>query len=72
MYDIGMTLKEYIQSKGLTATAFARTIGVETSTVTRWMHGELTPSTLHMRRIEKATRKRVKADDFLDDDWEAA
>ena len=60
-----MTLSEYMKSEGLTAMAFAEMISAPTSTVTRWINGETSPSLDLIIRIDDATEGKVTAEDFV-------
>lgn len=67
-----MTLKKYLKRRKQTAVAFAAEIGVSSPAVTRWCRGERCPGLLSMRKIERATKGKVKDDDFLDGSQRAA
>ena len=60
-----MKLSEYIASKAITASDFAREINRSVSTVTRIVNGESKPDWSTMARIEDATDGAVKPNDFL-------
>ena len=60
-----MKLSEYIASKAITASEFAREINRSVSTVTRIVNGESKPDWSTMARIEDATDGAVKPNDFL-------
>ena len=60
-----MKLSEYIASKAITASEFAREINRSVSTVTRIVNSESKPDWSTMARIEDATDGAVKPNDFL-------
>jgi DNA-binding transcriptional regulator YdaS (Cro superfamily) len=61
----GMTLNEYLAKEQLGLSAFASRLGVESSTVHRWVHGTRRPSLACLLKIERITGGRVKAKDFF-------
>lgn len=61
-----MNLSQYLAESKIKPSAFALELGVEASTVSRWLHGERTPSLELMQRITVATQGAVTASDFLD------
>jgi len=61
-----MTLAAYLARHGLTAAAFAETIGVHPGTVGRYCKGLRMPRPEVAMRIRRATLGAVTADDFLD------
>jgi transcriptional regulator with XRE-family HTH domain len=61
----GMTLSEYLARENVKRSHFAQSIGVEASTVTRWISGDRTPSLALMERISRATDGKVTPSDFL-------
>ena len=67
-----MKLSEYIASKAITASDFAREINRSVSTVTRIVNGESKPDWSTMARIEDATDGAVKPNDFLPETRETA
>lgn len=54
-----MTLKEYLESKGLGDTEFGAQVGVTQPTVHRWKSGKLKPKPKKAREIERATNGAV-------------
>ena len=60
-----MKLPEYLVSKAITASDFAREINRSVSTVTRIVNGESKPDWSTMARIEDATDGAVRPNDFL-------
>lgn len=58
-----MTLQDYMKKRGLNARQFAALVGVNTSTVWRWLRGTI-PSPHQMQRIGDVTKNRVKPGDF--------
>jgi transcriptional regulator with XRE-family HTH domain len=60
-----MKLKDYLTQRKITSSAFAKVIGVETSTVTRLASGETVPSPRVMRAIIAATGGLVTPNDFF-------
>ena len=67
-----MKLSEYLASKAITASDFAREINRSVSTVTRIVNGESKPDWSTMARIDDATDGAVKPNDFLPATGEAA
>ena len=59
-----MTLRQYLGERGITYEVFAAIIGVDTSTVGRYVVGRRRPREEIMRRIHKATDGAVTANDF--------
>jgi predicted transcriptional regulator len=59
-----MQLREYLASENLTASAFARQVGVTHSTVLRWIEG-MPPKRDAVIRITEATRGKVTALDLM-------
>lgn len=60
-----MKLSEYLFAKEKKPTAFARDIGVEPSTVLRWISGDRKPDLEMMGRIISATSGDVGVADFV-------
>ena len=60
-----MTLEAYLQGRNLTHDEFAKLIGCEQPTVTRFVNGKRIPSPDLMRRIAEATDGQVTANDFF-------
>lgn len=57
-------LKRWLEEHGLTAKDFAEQLLVAPSTITRAINGEVTPNSLLRRRIAKATRNAVTAEEL--------
>lgn len=55
-----MTLERYLKRHDLTASAFAKHAGVATSTITRILRGEMSPTLGLAKRIETATGGKVR------------
>jgi transcriptional regulator with XRE-family HTH domain len=62
----GMTLKDYLASQGLTATEFAKKLGVSASTITRAIKKERRPTWTTLEKIRAATGNRVQPNDFAE------
>lgn len=60
-----MKLPEWLAANDVTMVAFAKTVGVTPSAVSRWCSGELFPATDKLVRIRRATMGAVSADDFM-------
>lgn len=60
----GMTLAEYLDTTGTTATALAEAIGKTQAAVSRYANGKRFPDKETILRIEAATGKRVSAIDW--------
>lgn len=60
-----MKLETYLEAHSLKAAAFAREIGVEPSTVTRWLRHERTPSLDQAVKVEEVTGGEVTCADLL-------
>ena len=58
-------LDRYLTAQGLKNVEFARMVGVSESTISRLSRGLQAPSYALVRRIRKATKGAVTADDFL-------
>lgn len=61
-----MTLLDYLNEPGRTATAFASTVGCSVSTITRAAGGKVLPSRELMVRIFRETQGAVEPNDFFD------
>tara|TARA_R110000868_G_scaffold302788_1_gene563366 strand:- start:104 stop:307 length:204 start_codon:yes stop_codon:yes gene_type:complete len=61
-----MKLSEYLINADLSATRFARRIGVPTSTVTRWLNGVSSPKSPQIEKVRAETRNKVRFEDWLD------
>jgi DNA-binding transcriptional regulator YdaS (Cro superfamily) len=60
-----MTLKEYLSTRRIGQSAFARSIGVSQQVVNKWALGRACPRRDAMTMIIKATRGEVTANDFV-------
>lgn len=60
-----MQLREWLNTKKMPANEFAALIGVDKSTVGRWIAGDVRPSWEIIPRIIDATGGAVTANDFL-------
>lgn len=60
-----MTLNEYIAQQGITASEFARRLGVSAETVRRYREGERIPRREEMQRIFEVTGGAVAPNDFF-------
>jgi transcriptional regulator with XRE-family HTH domain len=60
-----MTIMDYLEAKGLTRSQFAKMIGVDVVSVTRYINGDRTPRRRHLDRIAKVTKGAVTANDIL-------
>ena len=60
-----MKLETYLQSKDLKPTTFAAEIGVYPSTITRVLRGERFPSLDLGMKIDRATKGKVKPQDWF-------
>lgn len=60
-----MTLRDYLDKHGLTASAFADLVGVKHSSVSRWAAGETRPDWGRLARIQEVTQGAVTAADFV-------
>ncbi len=58
-----MSLSEYLKSKNLTYTAFAKRVGVSRVTVMKWATGRIMPRPAHISTIFEATRGSVTLKD---------
>lgn len=63
-----MKLDQYLRMSGVTATEFARSLGVHSSQVSRWASGERVPSLEQARAIRDASFGAVTFDDHLADE----
>lgn len=61
-----MHLAQWIEEQDLTATSFARSIGVPHSTISRVIAGKRAPSDKVMRKIIAGTAGKVMPNDFYD------
>lgn len=62
-----MKLGAWLTAKGLTNAAFAETIDVDESSVSRYVNGRM-PRKPILARIKTATENQVTANDFVSDD----
>ena len=60
-----MRIEEYLQKKALTPFQFAARLGVNRSTVSRWLTGARAPSTEMAIEIERLTDGLVTVEDTL-------
>lgn len=60
-----MTLKEYLEDASLSISQFAEQIGVDDSTVRRYLLGTRRPSNKLIVEIARLTDSKVTANDFL-------
>ena len=58
-------LRKYLEDRGLTLTDFAKIAGLSITCVYDVSRGERSPGKIAIRKIEKATHKKVKAKDFV-------
>lgn len=63
-----MNLKQYIHSNGLSIDDFAKSIGVHSFTVRRYLNKERRPRRDISLRIKKITNGQVTASDWEDDE----
>lgn len=61
-----MKLRDYMAANGLTAKAFAESVGSTEFAVTKWVRGERRPSESFMARIADVTGGEVMPNDFFD------
>ena len=66
IHPSGMNLKTYLEQERLTASDFARQIGVYPSTITRAAKGEAMPSPSLMKQIMDATQGAVSPNDWFE------
>lgn len=59
-----MHLTQYLTKKNLTHAKFAEIIGVHRSSVVRFCKGSRKPDLDTIRKIDEATKGKVKAEDF--------
>jgi hypothetical protein len=62
-----MRLAEYLDQRGQTLTSFAAEIGEKITTVHGWVSGRRRPNVGAVATIERVTKGKVRAADFLDD-----
>lgn len=67
-----MKLGEWLQLNGRSRADFARVIGVEVESVTRYVNGDRVPRPLIMGKIKTETDGMVTADDFMSTQTAAA
>ncbi len=60
-----MTLKEYLDTNGLTQAEFAQAVGVTQQAISIWLRGEQLPRRRALERIAAATKGHVRPNDFL-------
>jgi transcriptional regulator with XRE-family HTH domain len=64
-----MKLSEYLEAKSMTPTAFATVCGVSRSTINRILHLKRRPGLKVLAAIQVATKGKVTARDFADDEY---
>jgi transcriptional regulator with XRE-family HTH domain len=67
-----MKLEQYLHEKEIKPVAFAASIDVAPSTITRILRGERTPRLDLIAKIRAATGGQVTADDFMPVEEDAA
>jgi transcriptional regulator with XRE-family HTH domain len=67
-----MKLEQYLLNNGIKPVAFAASIDVAPSTITRILRGERTPRIDLIGKIRTATGGKVTADDFMSEAAEHA
>lgn len=60
-----MQLADYLSANNIMPSAFATQVGVDKSTVSRWLDGSLRPGWESLKRIAKCTGGQVTANDFV-------
>jgi hypothetical protein len=60
-----MTLADWLKQEKIKPSAFAEMLGVAPSTITRFVRGEKTPSTLMLMRIYEKTEGAVRLEDWM-------
>lgn len=60
-----MRIEEYLQKMGMTPFQFAEKLGVNRSTVSRWLTGARAPSTEIALEIQRVTGGLVSVEDTL-------
>ena len=60
-----MTLAQYLAENAITQVAFAKSAGIATSTVSRYLTGEIAPTLAQMARIAEVTQGAVQPNDWL-------
>lgn len=66
MHNVHMRIDQYIASNGLTLEKFGDLVGVNHTTVSRWVRGVSFPSSRVMRVIAEKTGGAVQPNDFYD------
>ena len=61
-----MALRQYLKQQGISYKVFAYKMGVEPTTVYRWLSGHRTPSLHTAIAIEDATNGQVTCRDWID------
>ena len=59
-----MKLKIYLETNGISASSFAKSINVSRQTVSRYVNGYRVPSVSVMKKITDVTDQQVTANDF--------
>jgi plasmid maintenance system antidote protein VapI len=67
-----MTLDQYLKDTGTKPVAFAASIGVAPSTITRILRGERSPGIDIIAKIKAATNDKVGFEDWLTQTGDAA
>lgn len=60
-----MTLAQYLDEKSLMETAFAELIGVKQATINRYINKKRFPSPDVIRKVEAATKGKVRVSDWF-------
>ena len=66
-----MDIRSYLETNGISQSAFARTIGVKQPTVHKWVHGLSLPDVRHARVIVEITKGTVSLDDMYMQDLDS-
>ena len=59
-----MDLKAYLNKKGMTQLAFAKSIGISPAELNRFIKGKRTPTLKLAKKIERITQGQVTTDDY--------
>lgn len=60
-------LKNWLKNSGISYKIFAINIGIDQTTVYRWLNGERKPSMKTAKRIEEYTKGKVRMQSWLKD-----
>ena len=60
-----MRLADYLTKKKISQSELARRLGIKQSTISKWVLGKRRPGWVVLARVEKLTRGRVTARDFM-------